>query len=55
MSPNDAWWCAVVVLAGAFTAMCAWVFRRLVVLFAALEAVERIEENAPARVTAEHE
>jgi hypothetical protein len=55
MSPNGEWWVVAAVSAIGFATTFAWVFRRLVVLFAALEAVERIEENAPARATREHE
>jgi hypothetical protein len=35
------------VLAVLAAAMLTWMFRRIVVLFALLEAAERIEENAP--------
>jgi hypothetical protein len=32
-----------------------WIFRRIIVLFAALEAVERIEDNAPSRGASDRE
>ena len=40
-------WAGLIFLAGA--GAFAWVFRRIVVLFAALDASERIEDNAPPR------
>ena len=49
MSLSVTVWSVVGVLAGALIITFVWMFRRLVTLFAALEAVERIDENAPRR------
>jgi hypothetical protein len=37
----------LLVALASFAAAFAWIFRRIVVLFAALEAVERADDNAP--------
>jgi hypothetical protein len=46
----DVVWYVLGLLAAIAIVAIAWIFRRLVVLFARLEAAERIEENAPPRM-----